>query len=142
MNRHFVLPALVGLTLATLVACDSTSPSEPSAPTTRRLLLIVPQATTLVGGRTLQLKVSVLEPDGQRTSPGTVLWFTTSSLVAGIASNGTVTARKNGTANIVAEWDGLRAVATVTVIKPVVDPGCPALDVRGGNGSTPEGCAR
>jgi hypothetical protein len=135
MRCHSLVPMMVGLALTALVACN-TSPTETSSPAGRRLLLIVPQSVTLAGGRTVQLKVSVRDAGGQQTSPGSVNWFTTSSLIADIASNGTVTGRQDGTADIVAEWDGLRAVAKVTVTSAGVDPGCPEFAARGSGGST------
>ena len=124
MRRHCAVPMMVGLVLAALVAC-STSPTETTSPAGSRLLLIVPQSVTLAGGRSVQLRVSVREDDGRQTSPGIVAWYTTSDLIAGIATN-----------DIVAEWQGLRAVAKVTVTSAAVSPGCPEFAVRGSNGST------
>lgn len=135
MRRHCAVPMMVGLVLAALVAC-STSPTETTSPAGSRLLLIVPQSVTLAGGRSVQLRVSVREDDGRQTSPGIVAWYTTSDLIAGIATNGMVTGRQDGTADIVAEWQGLRAVAKVTVTSAAVSPGCPEFAVRGSNGST------
>jgi hypothetical protein len=135
MRRHYTVPMMAGLALIALVACN-TSPTETTSSASRRLLLIAPQSVTLAGGRSLQLTVSVREEDGQRTSPGPVTWFTTSSLIAGIASNGMVTGLQDGTADVVAEWDGLRAVARVTVTSAAVDPGCPEFAARGSEGST------
>ncbi len=141
MRCRYVVPMIVGLVTA-LVACN-TSPTETSSPAGGRVLLIVPQSVTLAGGRSVQLSVSLRDGGGQQTSPGAVNWFTTSSLVADIASNGTVTGRQDGTADIVAEWDGLRAVARVTVTSAAVDPGCPEFATRAGGGSTSgqAGCA-
>ena len=136
MRRHYTVPMIVGLALTALVACN-TSPTETTSPASGRVLLIVPKTATLAGGRSLQLRVSVREEDGQQTSPGIVTWFTTSSLIASIAPNGTVTGQQDGTADIVAEWNGLRAVARVTVTSAVVNPACPDFAIRAGGGSSP-----
>ena len=80
--------------------------------------------------------MSVREEDRAADVTRDVTWFTTSSLIAGIASNGMVTGLQDGTADVVAEWDGLRAVARVTVTSVAVDPGCPEPAARGSGGST------
>jgi hypothetical protein len=114
MPAHFSFQSCLSLAVALLAGCSS-SPTEPVILPIGSVLLVSP-ATARIGDRgTLQLTVNVAGSNQSLTlSPGLV-WSSSDEQVAGVTANGVVFGRAGGTADIVAQWNGLRGVSRITV---------------------------
>jgi Bacterial Ig-like domain (group 2) len=129
MWSHGTFGAAAGVLIALLGACNS-SPTETSDSGLHRLLVVKPTAATLHGGQSLRL--SVLVQDGLEISPAPagVIWASSNAEVATVAPEGLVRADRQGTADITAYWDGMHAVATMTVVtEQVTGTPCPSLSL-------------
>ncbi len=133
------LGAAAGALIALLGACSSST--EQSDVDQARLLLVKPAAATLQGGQSL--KLAILLQDGLRITqaPAGVVWSSSNSEVATVAAEGLVQGGREGSADIVAYWNGLRGVARMTVVAGTTHKTpCPVLSV-GGTGPSREKAA-
>ena len=127
MSSHRTLGA-AGALIALLGGCSSST--GPSDVTTARLLLVKPVAATLKGGQSLKLAVLVQEGTQVAQVPAGVVWSSSDAQVASVAGEGVVQAGRQGSAEIVAYWNGMRGVARMTVIDAQgSQPPCPSLSV-------------
>ena len=76
---------------------------------------VTPPATTICVQATLQLVVTVTDVNGNAIADPEVGWATTNPAVATVSASGLVTAVSNGTATIVATYEGVAALSQVTV---------------------------
>ncbi|MDQ6887061.1 MAG: Ig-like domain-containing protein [Gemmatimonadota bacterium] len=77
---------------------------------------IAPAATTVQAGGSAQLAATVRDRNGVVVTDRAVLWLSSNSAVATVSSSGLVSTINPGTATISASLDGVRGLATVTVI--------------------------
>jgi hypothetical protein len=110
---------------ALVIGCDS-SPTDLSDERTF-LLVIQPSSATLQTGHRLQLNVTARGAEDRVRSTTDVLWSSGSDAIATVSADGIVTARGNGSAQIIAWWEGHRGVATVKVIERSAPKPCGEL---------------
>jgi Big-like domain-containing protein len=81
-------------------------------------VLVAPTAATIDPSVTsqLQLTPTVIDVDGQHIASPQVGWATTQPAVAVVDQNGLVTGIANGTATIVATFEGVAGLSAITVI--------------------------
>lgn len=129
MRSHRALGAAAGALLALLGACTSTS-TAPSEAGQARLLLVKPAVAILEGGRSLRLQILLVDDERVTQAPAGVIWSSSDAHVATVAAEGLVQGGREGSADIVASWNGLRGVARLTVVDGVArqEP-CPTLSV-------------
>jgi Bacterial Ig-like domain (group 2) len=149
MPARFSIPPSLCAAIALLGACSSspTGPAEPKLPDlppgTTLFLIVAPNTATINGGHSLQMTVSRQNAHGQTIAPSEVVWASSNVTVARIGLDGTVTGMARGTAQISAQWQGMRGTSTVTVLgnEPPSVP-CPDLAVAalGKPGQVPSKC--
>jgi hypothetical protein len=126
MLSHRRLAAATGALVAMLGGCNSAGVTDPPPP----LLIVRPVSATLIWGQRLKLTASV--QNGARLSADDVAWSSSNATVATATGGGIVQGVSVGTADIVATWAGLRAVATLTVTESTGSgSACPSLMVTG-----------
>jgi Bacterial Ig-like domain (group 2) len=144
MRAHRSIPTYLCAAIGLLGACSS-SPTEPSEtkwsplpPGATLVLLVAPSKTTIKGGQTFQLTASRESPQGQSIAPTEIVWASSDLTVARIGSDGTGLGAGRGTAQITAQWHGMKGAATVTVLgnEPLTGP-CPSLAVAAVGASAP-----
>ena len=118
-----LLPILVCLALVILTTCGKDSPTKPKPPeppppvtpvATR--IEITPSSAKLNSlGQTVQLTARVFDQNNNAMAGATVTWFSSDVSVAGVNTQGLVTAVKNGFARITARSSNASATANVTV---------------------------
>ena len=118
-----LLPILVCLALVILTTCGKDSPTKPKPPeppppvtpvATR--IEITPSSAKLNSlGQTVQLTARVFDQNNNAMAGATVTWFSSDVSVAGVNTQGLVTAVKNGTTVITARSSNASATANVTV---------------------------
>jgi hypothetical protein len=115
-------PSYLCATIGFLGACTSspTGPSETKGfqvpPGATLFLVVAPSEATIKGGRTLRLTANRKDAQGPSLAPTEVEWTSSNIKVARIGSDGTVVGAAGGTAQITAQWHGLKGVSTVTVL--------------------------
>ena len=128
MFSRRMLDAAAGALIALLGACNSSSTAPSDGPA--RLLLVKPAAATLQGGQSLKLAVLFQDGAGTSHAPAGVIWSSSNAEVASVAAEGLVQGGREGSADIVAYWNGLRGVARMTVVAGQAPKSpCPALSV-------------
>jgi hypothetical protein len=80
-------------------------------------VLVTPAAATIDATATadLQLTATVIDVDGQDIPDPNVGWATTQPTIATVTASGLVTGVTNGTATIVATYEGVAGLSTITV---------------------------
>jgi hypothetical protein len=104
--------------------CSSPGPNDPP-PLKREPLTftVTPSSATIEEGQTLQLIVTVTDPEGARIIPTGLDWSTTDQNVARLVGPGLVQGQRVGTALIAASWEGLSDQAEVRVVaRPACRP--------------------
>jgi hypothetical protein len=138
MSSHGTLGAAAGALIALLGACSSGS-TAPSDVGPAQLLLVKPAAATLQGGQSLKLAVLVQDASEFTPAPAGVVWSSSDAAVASVAPEGLVQAGQQGTADIVAYWNGMRGVARMTVLSgEAPESPCPSLSVARAGSSLKE----
>ena len=110
--------ALSLFSCAMLVACSAmTDPaSSPSTPTSlARWILVSPASPTIPPGQTLHLSVRMLDSTGRDVAGQPQQWNSSDSTIASVSSDGTVSARSIGSAQITIASGRQRASAFVVV---------------------------
>jgi len=100
--------------------CGGSNPASPTpripAPSPVAAVILTPQLDTAAWiDASVHFSVSVQDSAGNPVTSGTVAWSSSDPAVAGIASDGTATARKNGVSHIVASAGGKADTATLVV---------------------------
>src|SRR6266496_5316007 len=114
MRAQFSIRPSLFAAIALLGACSSspTGPAEPKLPDlppgTTLFLIVAPNTATINGGHSLRMTVSRQNAHGQTIAPSEVVWASSNVTVARIGSDGTVTGMASGTAQISAQWQGMR----------------------------------
>lgn len=122
--------AAAGALIALLGAC--TSSTEQSEVDQSQLLLVKPAAATLQGGQSLKLAILIQRGTRITQAPAGVVWSSSNAEVATVAGEGLVQGGREGSADIVAYWNGLRGVARMTVVVGTTHKTpCPVLSVGG-----------
>ena len=120
---------------------NGSGPSTSSSGHCRRteLLLVKPAAATLKGGQFLKLAVLVQDATEITQAPAGVIWSSSDAEVASVGAEGLVQAGRQGTADIVAYWNGMRGVASMTVLAAEApETPCPSLSVAATGSSLEE----
>ena len=90
-------------------------------------ITIKPETSSLNAGESVLLTASGVLPNGTTEPlPADVLWTTSDSNVAIVATNGTVQGISSGTASITATYRGMSATAAITVVPALPLPPDPA----------------
>jgi hypothetical protein len=109
-------------TIGFLGACAAspTGPSETKQvqlpPGATLILVVAPSEATIKGGSTLRLTANRKDAHGPSLAPTEVAWTSSNIKVARIGSDGTVVGMARGTAQITAQWHGMKGASTVTVL--------------------------
>ena len=120
-----LLPILVCLALVILTTCGKDSPTKPKppeppppppvSPVATRIEITPSSAKLNSQGQTVQLTARVFDQNNNAMTGATVTWSSSDVSVAGVNTQGLVTAVKNGTAVITARSGNASATANVTV---------------------------
>ena len=118
-----LLPILVCLALVILTTCGKDSPTKPKppeppppvTPVATRIEITPSSAKLNSQGQTVQLTARVFDQNNNAMAGATVTWFSSDVSVAGVNTQGLVTAVKNGTTVITARSGNASATANVTV---------------------------
>ena len=78
-------------------------------------IAVTPTTASVAVGAQVQLAVAVTDADGRPVANPAVTWATSQPTVATVSSGGLVTGLAAGTATIVATYEGVAALSTVTV---------------------------
>jgi len=110
-----------------LVACDTTTPTPPTAPTSTlpavATVAITGLPTTLTVGQSVQLTASATLPDGTRlNATGQVTWQSSATAVASVSSAGLLTILAPGEADVTATLQSVHGTVHVVVSKPPPTP--------------------
>jgi hypothetical protein len=129
------LSLLSCLSLVVLGGC-SDSPTGPDFRPKGSVLVVTPAAGRIATGGTLQLAVSADGSNQKATLLPEVVWSSSDEQVAGVSAKGVVFGRAGGTTDVIAQWNGLRGVARITVVassNPELKPPqtCTALPISG-----------
>ena len=104
------------LAVALLAACGSTDAStDPAEPADVASVTVAPSSAELTVGETVELEVTVLDQDGNELTDREVNWSSDNARVAGVDSDGTVTASGEGDATITAAAGDVEGTAHITV---------------------------
>ena len=124
-----LLPILVCLALVILTTCGKDSPTKPKppeppptppvSPVATRIEITPSSATLNSIGQTVRLTARVFDQNNSAMVGATVIWSSSDVSVAGVNTQGLVTAVKNGTAVITARSGNASATANVTVSQSV-----------------------
>jgi len=115
MRAQVSLQSCLSLAVALLGGC-SNSPTEPALVPIGSVLLVAPATASIADRGALQLTVSVPGSKQSLTLSPELVWSSSNEKVAGVTPNGVVFGRAGGTADIVAQWNGLRGVSRITVV--------------------------
>ena len=118
-----LLPILVCLALVILTTCGKGSPTKPKppeppppvTPVATRIEITPSSAKLNSQGQTVQLTARIFDQNNNAMTGATVTWSSSDVSVAGVNTQGLVTAVKNGTAVITARSGNASATANVTV---------------------------
>ncbi len=144
MRARFSFQSCLSLAVVLLGGCSS-SPTEPALVPIGGVLLVAPATARIADRGTLQLTVNVTGSNQSLTLSPELVWSSSDEQVAGVTANGLVFGRAGGTADIVAQWNGLRGVSRITVVATSIPESkppktCTPLAVssakRGGNATT------
>jgi hypothetical protein len=103
-----------------LAGCNSPTGLGPVEESTGiQVMTVTPSHATIVGGRFIQLKATVVASGGGASTPPDVTWSSADSCVATVRPDGLVMARKAGWVKIVATWHEARGSAVVIVLDQV-----------------------
>jgi Big-like domain-containing protein len=116
--RTLPLLTLVLATAAAGMGCQSGASLEPPADPESRLT-VLPNITSVDGGKTLRLTARVRQADGSITSPADIAWLSEDGAIASVDAGGTVRGLRAGRVQIVATWHDSRGFSLVTVLEPV-----------------------
>jgi hypothetical protein len=135
MRAQVSFQSCLSLAVALLGGCSS-SPTEPALVPIGRVLLVAPATASIADRGALQLTVSVPGSNQSLTLSPELVWSSSNEQVAGVTAHGVVFGRAGGTAEIVAQWNGLRGVSRITVVTtstPELKPPqtCTALPISG-----------
>jgi len=78
-------------------------------------VLVMPTSASIAVGVQVQLAATVTDANGNTVANPAVQWATSQPAVAIVSSSGLVTGNATGTANVVATYEGVAALSTVTV---------------------------
>ena len=123
MRAQFSLSSTLCAAIAVFGACTSspTGPAETKQPAlppgTTLVLVVAPTRATIKSGHTLRLTATRKDAHGQSIAPAEVAWASSNSKIARIGSDGTVVGAGLGTAEITAQWQGMRGGSTVNVVR-------------------------
>jgi hypothetical protein len=138
MRAHRSISPYLCAAIGLLAACSSspTGPSETKQPAlppgATVVLMVAPSKATIEHGQVFQLTASRANAQGQSIAPTEIVWASSNLRVARIGSDGTVLGAGLGTAQITAEWHGMRGASTITVLDNEPLSGtCPNLSVAG-----------
>jgi hypothetical protein len=115
MRSHVSLESCLFIAAALLGGC-STSPTEPDLRGQARALVVAPTTARIATGGTLQLNVTIPASNQSVTLSPELVWSSSDEEVAGVTAHGLVIGRRGGFVDIIAQWNGMRAVSHITVI--------------------------
>ena len=120
-----LLPILVCLALVILTTCGKDSPTKPKppeppptppvSPVATRIEITPSSATLNSIGQTVRLTARVFDQNNSAMVGATVIWSSSDVSVAGVNTQGLVTAVKNGTTDITARSGNARVTANISV---------------------------
>jgi Big-like domain-containing protein len=115
--RTLPLLTLVLATAAAGMGCQSgastEAPDDPESSVT-----VLPNITSVDGGKTLRLTAKVRQSDGSITTPADIAWLSEDGAIASVDADGTVRGLRAGRVQIVATWHDSRGFSLVTVLEP------------------------
>jgi Big-like domain-containing protein len=144
MRAQQWIRGIAGAGIALLGACSSPTDSggRGGGP---YVITLTPISATIDRGKTLQIKATVIDIEGNAVNSASLAWTSSDQRVASVASGGMVQGAAEGATQIVASWQGANGTSLVTVVKPTTTKtgGCPLLAIKAnipGGGEPGSGC--
>lgn len=113
MRAHVLFQSCLSMAVVLLGGCSDSSTGPDLLPGSA--LAVAPATARIASGGTLQLTASIAGSSQSLTLSPEMVWSSSNEQVAGVTAHGVVIGRGSGTAEIVAQWNGLRAVSRITV---------------------------
>lgn len=113
--RVSIRRSLSALALTLLAAAGSCGGDGPTAPVVASRVVVSPASATVIAGKTASFAAQALDASGAVMTGQAITWSSSDTSVA-VVSAGMVTARRPGTANIIAASGTAQGIAPVTVI--------------------------